>query len=273
MNSELVKQEIEKIIASEVNAAWRQYPAGVAQKEELTELGIIDLMPADFGHADAKVILEALQEKVTGNFDDVVTFKSKLMELINEVEENINIVDETDYDENEAYFYSEQQQAIETELNSLMEDEYQVIEEEAKRFNSDAGNITLYVPRGYKSKAEYLAEKLNLKDARGNYSVSALFRYLIDQELMGDAKIQIGDLVGVNVHVNRAKVVDDGYIGKVVSIDNLQVSIKVTETFGSCTSRKVDDVIAINKEEITATTNESDFSTDVLWESLHWDEM
>jgi len=89
MNNELVKQEIEKIIASEVDAAWRQYPAGVAQKKELTELGIIDLMPANFGHTDAKVVLEALQEKVTGNFDDVVTFKSKLMELINEVEEEV----------------------------------------------------------------------------------------------------------------------------------------------------------------------------------------
>lgn len=51
------------------------------------------------------------------------------------------------------------------------------------QFDSEAGNITLYAATGYKSKAEHLAEKLNLKDARDNYSTSKLFRYLIDREL------------------------------------------------------------------------------------------
>lgn len=87
MNNELVKQEIAKIISEEVNASWRQYPAAKHQIKTLTELGIIDLMPANFGHTDAKVVIEATEDKTfENNYDDTTIVKSHLMELINEAE-------------------------------------------------------------------------------------------------------------------------------------------------------------------------------------------
>lgn len=50
---------------------------------------------------------------------------------------------------------------------------------------SEAGNWNMYAPENYKAIAEYLATKLNLRDNRGNPSVSLLFRKLIDKEIAG----------------------------------------------------------------------------------------
>lgn len=54
---------------------------------------------------------------------------------------------------------------------------------EYKMLNSESGNWNMYAPENYKAMAEYLATKLNLRDNRGNPSVSSLFRHLIDKEL------------------------------------------------------------------------------------------
>ena len=139
MNNELVKQEIANIISDKVDAAWRQYPAGVAQKKELTELGIIDLMPEGFAFTDAKVVLEALDEKTISGFDAdgegfADTSESTLKALIEATDES-QATDETDYDENTEYFYSDEQQAIEDEVDELIE--AATVEESDNRLATD----------------------------------------------------------------------------------------------------------------------------------------
>ena len=50
-------------------------------------------------------------------------------------------------------------------------------------WDSEPGNVTVYMPRGIKSKAEYLAKRLDIKDMRGNYSVSGLIAKLINDKV------------------------------------------------------------------------------------------
>ena len=93
MNRETVKTEIQNIISDlhkriGGKAARKQYAVGKAQREELTTLGIIDLMPEGFGHSDAKAVIEAAQDegKWVGDFDQVEKMAaSKLYTLLREV--------------------------------------------------------------------------------------------------------------------------------------------------------------------------------------------
>src|SRR5689334_20547438 len=64
MNEQTVRNEIQNVINqlhSEIGgrAARKQYQPGRAQIAKLTELGIIDLMPAGFGFADADAVITA----------------------------------------------------------------------------------------------------------------------------------------------------------------------------------------------------------------------
>lgn len=49
--------------------------------------------------------------------------------------------------------------------------------------SSDAGYLNLYMSKDYRAVAEHLAAQLEITDLRGNPSISALFRHLIDKEL------------------------------------------------------------------------------------------
>lgn len=88
--NELVKQEISNII-SNVNSPRRQYPVAKHQIVSLTELGIIDLMPANFGYTDAAAVIEAAQDaggKQFGEGDTATSSNaSKLFQLLNAPEE------------------------------------------------------------------------------------------------------------------------------------------------------------------------------------------
>lgn len=93
MNSNQVKQEITNIIEQLHNriggkAARKQYTVAKWQIATLTELGIIDLMPAGFGHSDANAVIEAAKDggKWVGEGDQVTaTEPSELNKLLNEV--------------------------------------------------------------------------------------------------------------------------------------------------------------------------------------------
>ncbi len=63
MNEQAVRAEIEKTISNlhrriGPKAIRKQFAAGKAQKELLANLGIIDLMPAGFGHSDARAVID-----------------------------------------------------------------------------------------------------------------------------------------------------------------------------------------------------------------------
>src|SRR5690606_3383420 len=61
MNTSKVQTIINQLIADQqkIQVTRKQYPVAKRQIEKLTELGIIDLMPAKFGYTDAAVVIEA----------------------------------------------------------------------------------------------------------------------------------------------------------------------------------------------------------------------
>lgn len=65
MNREKVQHLINQIIEeNRARITITQNPASKAQKDTLTELGIIDIMPQRFGYSDARVIIaEAKEDK------------------------------------------------------------------------------------------------------------------------------------------------------------------------------------------------------------------
>lgn len=90
MNREAIKTEISNIIdqhQKQIRHA-RQYAPAKWQVTKLTELGIIDLMPAKFGHSDASAVIEAATAAKTavmnayGEGDEIAA--SKLYKLMNE---------------------------------------------------------------------------------------------------------------------------------------------------------------------------------------------
>ncbi|MGJ3241146.1 MAG: hypothetical protein ACFE0Q_20720 [Anaerolineae bacterium] len=54
---------------------------------------------------------------------------------------------------------------------------------EESLFVSEAGAVNVYMPAGYKARAEFLADRLGCMDNRGNASISALIRTLIDEKI------------------------------------------------------------------------------------------
>jgi hypothetical protein len=64
MNASKVRSEIEKVIAENRShmhpkQVRKQYAPGKAQLAKLTELGILDYMPAGFGFSDADAVIRA----------------------------------------------------------------------------------------------------------------------------------------------------------------------------------------------------------------------
>ena len=94
-SSEAIQNEIKSIIGNlhqriGGRATRHQYPSGKAQEKRLAELGLLDMMPAGFGHSDAKAVIEAAEaaEHEVGGFTedyegDVTTMRaSKLYTLL-----------------------------------------------------------------------------------------------------------------------------------------------------------------------------------------------
>lgn len=69
MNSEKVQTIINKIISEYGYPIRKQYPVAKWQIETLTELGIIDLMPKEFGHGDARAVIEEAERGATAVMD------------------------------------------------------------------------------------------------------------------------------------------------------------------------------------------------------------
>lgn len=59
MNTSKVQQIINQLIEEKQIHYARQYPVAKHQLAKLEELGILNLMPAKFGHTDAAVVIEA----------------------------------------------------------------------------------------------------------------------------------------------------------------------------------------------------------------------
>ena len=78
MNAIKVQTLINQLIAEqqERQVTRKQYPVSKAQIAKLTELGILNLMPAKFGYTDAAVVIEA-----------ATTAKSAIMNAFGEGEE------------------------------------------------------------------------------------------------------------------------------------------------------------------------------------------
>lgn len=93
MNTEAVKQEINKIVESfrESIRYNRQHQPAKWQITELTELGVIDLMPSNFGHGDAGEVLKQAKQSASavmnqhGEGADIAS--STLFDLLNEPDE------------------------------------------------------------------------------------------------------------------------------------------------------------------------------------------
>lgn len=99
MNSEKVQTIITEIISELHNriggkAARKQYVPAKHQIEDLTRLGILELMPKGFGHADAKAVIEEAQRgktAVMNAYGEGETIgASKLYQAINEVEAEVS---------------------------------------------------------------------------------------------------------------------------------------------------------------------------------------
>lgn len=95
MNTQKVQELINKEIAelhSRIGgkAARKQYAPAKWQIAKLTELGIIDLMPAGFGHSDACAVIKAATTKGTAVFnaygEGEAVPASELNQAVNEVE-------------------------------------------------------------------------------------------------------------------------------------------------------------------------------------------
>lgn len=78
MNTAKVTELINQLIAEQQQhqVTRKQYPVSKAQISKLTELGILNLMPAKFGYTDAEVVIEA-----------AITAKSAIMNAFGEGEE------------------------------------------------------------------------------------------------------------------------------------------------------------------------------------------
>lgn len=90
MNAELVKQEIANILSTVKQPSRKQYPVAKHQIATLTELGLIDLMPAGFGYTDAATVISAAQDaggKQIGEGDMASSSgASVLFQILNAVE-------------------------------------------------------------------------------------------------------------------------------------------------------------------------------------------
>lgn len=90
-NIKTVKQEITNILSTVKQPSRKQYPVAKHQIASLTELGLIELMPASFGYTDAATIISAAKDaggKQIGEGDTATNSDaSKLYTLLNEVEE------------------------------------------------------------------------------------------------------------------------------------------------------------------------------------------
>ena len=102
MNTQKVQELINKEIAelhSRIGgkAARKQYTPAKWQLAKLTELGIIDLMPAGFGHSDASAVIEAATTKGTAVFnaygEGEAISASELTTAVNEVEPETTEID------------------------------------------------------------------------------------------------------------------------------------------------------------------------------------
>ncbi len=74
MDSSKAQKEINRIISElheriGAKAARKQYPVGKAQRAELERLGLLDLMPAGFGHSDAAAVLAEAAQGWTAVFN------------------------------------------------------------------------------------------------------------------------------------------------------------------------------------------------------------
>ena len=91
------RTKVQEIISKEIedyqkSIRWsRQHAPAKWQIEKLTELGLIDLMPAKFGHGDAGQIIKLAEEKDSYVFnamgEGAETAGSDLNKALNEVEE------------------------------------------------------------------------------------------------------------------------------------------------------------------------------------------
>jgi hypothetical protein len=144
MNREAVKTEIQNIISENRKAIRyaRQYKPAKHQLATLTTLSIVDLMPEDFGHSDAKAVIEAAQDegKWVGDFDQVEKMAaSKLYTLLNTVEvmdlaAKNEVIEESDEDDYSNYDRDELDDLIDEV--SVLENEKYIAEQialEAKR--------------------------------------------------------------------------------------------------------------------------------------------
>jgi hypothetical protein len=97
MNKPAVKTEIEKIISTNKQIR-HQYPVAKHQEKSLTELGIIDLMPAGFGYTDAAKVIDAAQDagkEYTDGYEDAGKMPaSTLYTLLNEQETSETVISE-----------------------------------------------------------------------------------------------------------------------------------------------------------------------------------
>jgi hypothetical protein len=107
MNAKKVQTEITNIIDSfrkeAPRAARKQYPVAKHQINTLTELGIIDLMPKNFGYTDAAMVIEAAQDSgsqiggflASGEGDVVSASASDLNMAIEETGKTLGYGEET----------------------------------------------------------------------------------------------------------------------------------------------------------------------------------
>lgn len=91
---ELINQEIAELHARiGGKAARKQYAPAKWQIAKLTELGIIDLMPAGFGHSDADVVIKAATTEKTAIFnaygEGETVLATDLYKAINEAEPEV----------------------------------------------------------------------------------------------------------------------------------------------------------------------------------------
>lgn len=92
MNREKTQQIINQIVEDFRNRTRhaRQYAPAKHQIATLTELDILDLMPAKFGHGDAKIVIEEAQRgatiKMNSYGEGVDVAASDLYNAMNEVE-------------------------------------------------------------------------------------------------------------------------------------------------------------------------------------------
>lgn len=90
MNTEAVKQEITSILSTVKQPSRKQYPVAKHQIATLTELSLIELMPAGFGFTDAAAVISAAQDaggKQIGEGDAAtISNASKLYTLLQTAE-------------------------------------------------------------------------------------------------------------------------------------------------------------------------------------------